>query len=94
MKTEFFRASIVFTGLLKRQRKIQRNIETLDKRFNYSNEGASEAIIAAKAWAKSNIKEFKGDVILNLNHVTSDGMFETFVMFSDKNKRVLLNLGE
>jgi len=52
MKTEFFRASIVFTGLLKRQRKIQRNIETLDERFEYSNQGASEAIEAAKTWAK------------------------------------------
>jgi hypothetical protein len=94
MKTEFFRASIVFTGLLKRQRKIQRNIETLAKLFDYSNEGASEAIIAAKVWAKANIKEAKGDVILLLNHVEQGDHFETFQPFSDKNKRVLLNLGE
>lgn len=94
MKTEFFRASIVFTGLLKRQRKIQRNIETLNKRFEYSNQGASEAVEAAKAWAKANIKESKGDVILMLNHVEHEGSFETFQPFSEKNKRVLLNLGE
>jgi len=94
MKTEFFRASIVFTGLLKRQRKIQRNIETLDERFEYSNSGANEAISAAKTWAKANIKESKGDVILMLNHVEHEGSFETFQPFSDKNKRVLLNLGE
>jgi hypothetical protein len=94
MKTEFFRASIVFTGLLKRQRKIQRNIETLDKRFEYSTEGANAAISAAKAWAKANIKEHKGDVILMLNHVEHEGSFETYQPFSEKNKRVLLNLGE
>lgn len=92
--SEFFRASIVFTGLLKRQRKIQRNIETLGKRFEYSNDGASEAIEAAKSWAKANIKEAKGDVILMLNHVEQEGSFETYQPFSEKNKRILLNLGE
>ena len=91
---EFFRASIVFTGLLKRQRKVQRNIETLDKRFAYSNDGANEAISAAKEWAKANIKESKGDVVLLLNHVEQGDHFETFQPFSEKNKRVLLNLGE
>lgn len=89
MKQEFFRASLTFKGKVKRQRKTQNNFIQLGK-FSYDNDGQEQAIKTAKQWQAENIKELASDLTLLLNHVTVDGIFETFVMFSDKNKRVNL----